>query len=120
MTDKQTYWITSPAGAYALVEGADELKRWTLVYGWAESAEPGPADKVHLKHPDGFRAQLPYESLGEGWSARGWEPGPPQEPLAVADDPRYVDQLPPAPAVKPVAEPAQPKTPAAAGKNEEK
>jgi hypothetical protein len=116
MTDKQKHWIASPGGVYAMVDGADELKRWTLLYGWAESAEPGSTDRVRLQHPDGFLAELPYESLAEGWAARGWEPGPPQEPLAVADDPRYVDQV----AGAPVAQPAQPKTPAAAGKTEEK
>jgi hypothetical protein len=114
MTDKQKYWITGPDGSYAQVVGTDEVKRWTLLYGWRESGEPGPTDLVHLQHPDGFQARLPLESLAEGWAARGWEPGPPQEPLAVADDPRYVDQTPAAPAV-----PVQPKIPAAAGKQHE-
>lgn len=108
---KNSYWIASAEGVYALVEGADERDTWTRVRGWREAPEPGPADQVHITHPEiGPSANtLPYEALAGTWQAQGWKPGPPPAPADLTKDPRIVDQ-----AAEPVAvEPVKTKTPAA-------
>ena len=87
---KNTYWITDPTdGSYALVEGADERDTWVRVHGWAEAeGEPGPTDQVHLRNENAELgpSKLPYQAVREqsAWTANGWAPGAPPEPVNAA------------------------------------
>jgi hypothetical protein len=114
MTEPKKYWIASPSGEYALVEGAEQRDLWTKVRGWRETDEPGPTDRVHISHPEvGHGNPLPYEALDGQWTGLGWAAGPPPEPVDMTKDPVLVDQ--PPVARTPLAAPAQSKTQAAAG-----
>ena len=116
MTTKNSYWIVSPMGEYALVEGTAERDRWTRVLDWRVADEPPATAQVHIVHPDGLRGRIPYEAVKGQWSGLGWTAGPPPEPVDITKDPRLVDQV-VEPSGQPalVEAPAKPKTPAAAG-----
>lgn len=119
MTDKQKYWITSPAGVFAQVEGTEQRDMWTKVRGWSDAEEPAGNDRLYLVHTAaGFGGPIPFEALADGWADMGWSPGPPPMPLDITKDPTLVDQ-------RLVADPAEgvakPQIKAAAGgKSEEK
>jgi hypothetical protein len=116
---KNSYWIASAEGVYALVEGADQRDSWTRVRGWREASEPGPNDQVHIVHPEiGQSANtLPYAALEGAWQAQGWKPGPPPEPADLTKDPALADQ----PAEPVAAAPEKTTTaPAAGGTSKEK
>lgn len=112
-----SYWIADAYGTLAVVEGVDQRDLWTRVRGWRLAGEPGPADRVYVVHDEaGPGGPLPFEALADGWTAFGWKPGPPPEPVDVTKDPALRDQP-----TEPL--PPKPKTPAAsgaAGKTEEK
>ena len=83
MSGKNTYWITGPDGTKALVEGADERDRWVRVHHWAISDEPQPGEFVYLanENPELGPARLTWQAAQDpAWEARGWAPGPPEEP----------------------------------------
>ncbi len=103
MTQKQEYWITDADGAKALVVGADERDRWR-VHGWTEAGAPAGLDRVWLQHEETGGRQLFAAEAAPTWSALGWHPAAPPEPVDLTRDPQFVDQ----PAV-----PAEPKLAAA-------
>lgn len=109
--NKNTYWISDTEGNKALVEGAEERDKWTLIHGWTVANEPGPTDQVHVvnSHPEIGPGRLPYGSLAAGMAGLGWSAGPPTEPYDLTKDPVLVDQAP-----VPAGEPAK-KTVAASG-----
>jgi len=76
-----SHWIADPAGVHALVDGDDQLTYWTRIRGWSIADEPGPADQVHIRHPDVGAGRIPYEALTGGWADLGWTAGPPPEPV---------------------------------------
>lgn len=95
------HWIVDPnSGAKALVDTAAERDCWTEVYGWSTTTEPSGDERVWVHHPDtGGRAVLPAAAIGGYWSALGWAPSAPPEPVDTTKDPALVDQTPqPAPA----------------------
>jgi hypothetical protein len=86
-------WIKSPGGDYALVDDPDQVAVWTRVRNWTVAGEPGPADRVHISHPQvGHGNPIPFEALTGGWSDMGWAAGPPPEPVDLTRDPAPRDQ----------------------------
>lgn len=98
MTEKKTYWLVDSAGTAAAVEGAAERDRW-LPHGWTETDEEPTGDTfVWASNPDvQDPAKFPADALREVWSAKGWLPSAPPEPL----DP-LTGERPARPAVAPV------------------
>lgn len=81
-------WIRSPGRDYALVDDPDQVAVWTRVRNWTVADEPGPADRVHISHPEiGHGNPIPLEALNGGWSDMGWVAGPPPEPVDLTRDP---------------------------------
>lgn len=114
---KQNYWISDPAGVFAVVEGAAARDEWTKVHGWSETREPGAGDFVWMEHADhGGRAKFPVEAA-EQWAGLGWVLAAPAAAPDLTKDPVLVD-LPAATA--PVAEPVKPKTASATGGEQSK
>lgn len=82
MTDKQTYWLVDDTGHYALVAGADERDRW-IPRGWSETGEPTGEGKVWAWY-EGIEkpAEFTIPAYREIWKPRGWQAGPPEEPVS--------------------------------------
>lgn len=89
---KQSYWISTVNGYFALVDGSDERDRWTPL-GWRLADEPGPTDFVYLRK-DGIEHPAPFAYAAvPTWQELGWLFSPPPEPVDV-----YRDPVPPVPA----------------------
>lgn len=102
MTEKQKYWLSDSTGTKCLVVGADERARWAP-RGWFDADEPAGSELVWVAHPDvELPAKLPWDALQEGWSAKGWAPSAPIEPV----DP-LTGVRPPAPVPMVADEPAE-------------
>lgn len=95
MTEKQTYWLTSPEGDHGLATGADERDRWKAL-GWAEAVEPQGSTFIWARQ-DGIAdaARFPIDAFNTLWSAKGWVAAMPPEPAS----PLNGDQVLPQPAV---------------------
>jgi hypothetical protein len=118
MSEKQKYWLVDEAGVYARVEGAAQRDRWVPM-GHAEADEPIGASMVWAWH-EGIEtpARFPAEALAV-WEAKGWEAGPPPEPLSPFNSDQPVTAVAPLTGA-PAPAPAEPTTKTAAGGDKEK
>lgn len=82
MTDKKTYWLVDTTGKTALVEGAAERDRWVPL-GWSETDVEPDGDSLVWASCEGVEepALFPAGVLAEVWSAKGWTPSAPPEPV---------------------------------------
>lgn len=91
MSGKNTYWITTTNGYYGQVEGVDERDRWTP-RGWSATGEPGPTDFVWMWKDD-LEQPAPFAyGAAPMWQQKGWQLGPPPEPVDVTKDPQLFEQ----------------------------
>jgi hypothetical protein len=86
------FWIQSGT-AKAVVEGAEERDRFTLLHGWSEATEPADGDFVWMAHPDDDIAKpgLVAWAARAYWQGIGWQPAAPPEPVNPAVDPVLTD-----------------------------
>lgn len=114
MTEK-TYWLVDAAGRKCLVTGAVERDRW-LPLGWSDADEPVGDEFVWVHHAEVAEpGRLPVSAWREVWQAKGWQAGPPPEPVDPLTGARR-----PAPTPPVAAEVTTQAKPAAGGEKETK
>ncbi len=87
MTDKQKYWLTTPDGAFACVEGKAERDR-LVPLGWVDADEPTEPHAFLWMSHDGIEqpAKFPVGSRAN-WEGMGWTPSGPNPPADPTRDP---------------------------------